>query len=441
MPEAQTQQWRGTPKGGAKMQHRRMQSTGIAYPAITPFMSPQLPFASDRRVGSSSVGMHTRSSSSLSYASLLGTSTASQDAMPNRSPLLEEFRALHNRGKTYELKDIRGAVVEFSTDQHGSRFTQDRLIGATREMIEMVFDEILPAVEMLMVDVFGNYVVQKIIEHGTPEMRQTLLERMKDKTRELSFSTYGCRVVQRMLDCVDQPGRMQIANEVKDHVETFVCDQNANHVVQKILERSTPISDVDFISHVFRGNVKRLASHCYSCRVLQRIFEYCEDSEKRPLMVEMLGVIGDLMKDRYGNYVVQWVLREGQSQDKHDVIASIKGDVLALSTAKCASNVVEKAIECSSPQDRFDLIEEIMRPIHGDDDGQYTPLVLDLMMKDQYGNYVLQCCINHASEEQRRRLLAVSQRALIRLKHASGSGSNARHLNAIQRLLDAKGTS
>ena len=91
-----------------------------------------------------------------------------------RSPLLEEFRA--NKNRKWELKvpsvdliyikstnddmqDIFGHVVEFSGDQHGSRFIQQRLETATSEEKQIVFDEIVPdAALQLMQDVFGNYV-------------------------------------------------------------------------------------------------------------------------------------------------------------------------------------------------------------------------------------------------------------------------------------------
>ena len=57
------------------------------------------------------------------------------------------------------LKDIFGYVVEFSGDQHGSRFIQQKLETATSEEKQIVFEEIVPdnALQLIQ-DVFGNYV-------------------------------------------------------------------------------------------------------------------------------------------------------------------------------------------------------------------------------------------------------------------------------------------
>ncbi len=65
------------------------------------------------------------------------------------------------------VQDILGYVVEFSGDQHGSRFIQQKLEISNPEDKQLVFQELLPHALQLMTDVFGNYVIQKFFEHGT----------------------------------------------------------------------------------------------------------------------------------------------------------------------------------------------------------------------------------------------------------------------------------
>ena len=50
-----------------------------------------------------------------------------------------------------------------SSDQYGSRFIQQKLETATTAEKDMVFNEIMPHALNLMTDVFGNYVVQKVL--------------------------------------------------------------------------------------------------------------------------------------------------------------------------------------------------------------------------------------------------------------------------------------
>ncbi len=84
----------------------------------------------------------------------------------------------------YELCDIGGHVCEFSQDQHGSRFIQQKLETATPEELSAALAEVLPRATHLMTDVFGNYVVQKFLEHASPEQRLKIAEAMEGQVRE-----------------------------------------------------------------------------------------------------------------------------------------------------------------------------------------------------------------------------------------------------------------
>lgn len=92
-----------------------------------------------------------------------------------RSPLLEEFRNSKERSWALSvsaylafslrtslsnfLQDIYGHVVEFSSDQHGSRFIQQKIETADEDEKQAIFDEIMPQHALRLIqDVFGNYV-------------------------------------------------------------------------------------------------------------------------------------------------------------------------------------------------------------------------------------------------------------------------------------------
>ena len=119
------------------------------------------------------------------------------ESIPLRSPLLEDFRT--NKTRKWELRDIFGYIVEFSGDQHGSRFIQQKLESATSDEKEIIFSEIVPhnALQLIQ-DVFGNYVIQKLFEYGTQIQKTALANTMEGHVLQLSLQMYGCRVVQKV---------------------------------------------------------------------------------------------------------------------------------------------------------------------------------------------------------------------------------------------------
>jgi len=328
----------------------------------------------------------------------VGTST-----VPIRSSLLEEFRTSKNN-KKFELKDIVGHFIEFSGDQHGSRFIQQKLESASVAEKNMVFKEIFPAALSLMTDVFGNYVIQKFFEHGTAEHKRLLGETLVGNVLSLSLQMYGCRVVQKALEVIAPEQQALLVKELEGHVMKCVKDQNGNHVIQKVIEQ-VPAHFTQFIVDTFVNKVYTLATHPYGCRVIQRILEHHSDNldsyedkrragrENPPYLIlkELLHCTISLVQDQYGNYVIQHVLEHGRPQDKHEIISQVRGKIVQLSQHKFASNVIEKSVQFGSHEHRQWLIEEIC----------VESIALETMMKDQYANYVVQKILDVCDAQQR----------------------------------------
>ncbi|XP_063144119.1 pumilio homolog 1 isoform X28 [Rattus norvegicus] len=318
------------------------------------------------------------------------------DVMPSgRSRLLEDFR--NNRYPNLQLREIAGHIMEFSQDQHGSRFIQLKLERATAAERQLVFNEILQAAYQLMVDVFGNYVIQKFFEFGSHEQKLALAERIRGHVLSLALQMYGCRVIQKALEFIpsDQQVINEMVRELDGHVLKCVKDQNGNHVVQKCIECVQPQS-LQFIIDAFKGQVFALSTHPYGCRVIQRILEHCLPDQTLPILEELHQHTEQLVQDQYGNYVIQHVLEHGRPEDKSKIVAEIRGNVLVLSQHKFASNVVEKCVTHASRTERAVLIDEVCTMNDGPHSALYT------MMKDQYANYVVQKMIDVAEPGQRK---------------------------------------
>lgn len=332
------------------------------------------------------------SGTSLFPSRNMATRTTLPKEVTGRSRLLEDFR--NNRIPNLQLKDLNNHVVEFSQDQHGSRFIQQKLERASPQEKNMVFNEILIHAYSLMTDVFGNYVIQKFFEFGSNEQKQTLAQRLRGHVLPLALQMYGCRVIQKALETITPDLQVEIVKELDGHVIKCVKDQNGNHVVQKCIECVDPIH-LQFIIDAFKCQVLILSTHPYGCRVIQRILEHCTKEQTTPILEELHQVIERLVQDQYGNYVVQHVLEHGSPDDKSKIVIELRGKVLVLSQHKFASNVVEKCVSYSSRSEKAMLIEEICSLCDGPQSALY------IMMKDQYANYVVQKMIDVAEPKQR----------------------------------------
>lgn len=158
---------------------------------------------------------------------------------------LEEFRRSSKSNRKWELKvcnprstallliannsvkNVFGRVVEFAGDQQGSRFLQEKIPTANSDDRQRVFEEIMVDANALMVDVFGNYVVQQLFEHGTMVQKRLLAGKMKNQVVQLSTQLYGCRCVQEVSRQVIQDGAHP-ANDSHRLWSTFSSSSKSN---------------------------------------------------------------------------------------------------------------------------------------------------------------------------------------------------------------------
>ncbi|CAI9759758.1 unnamed protein product [Fraxinus pennsylvanica] len=336
-----------------------------------------------------------RNSEGVSTGSL---HSKSENNMEGKSEsLLEAFK--NNKTRSLELSDVLSHFIEFSMDQYGSRFIQQKLEIATVEEKMKIFPEIIPHALSLMTDVFGNYVIQKFFEHGTESQQMELASQLIGHVLHLSLQMYGCRVIQKALEVVDVELQAKMVAELDGSVMKCVRDQNGNHVIQKSIE-CVPQDRIQFIISSLIGQVVTLSTHPYGCRVIQRILEHCDDpNTQQMLMDEIMNSICTLAQDQFGNYVIQHVLQHGKPHQRSAIISKLAGQIVKMSQQKFASNVVEKCLTFGGPEERKLLVSEML----GSTD-ENEPL--QAMMKDQFGNYVVQKVLETCDDRSRELILS-----------------------------------
>ncbi|XP_016462945.1 pumilio homolog 5 isoform X2 [Nicotiana tabacum] len=264
-----------------------------------------------------------------------------------RHSFLEELK--QSNARRIDLPDIAGRVIEFSVDQHGSRFIQQKLEKCSIEEKASVFKEILPHASKLMTDVFGNYVIQKFFEHGSHEQRKMLACQLKGQMLPLSLQMYGCRVIQkRVLErCSENSQSQCIVHEILESAYALAQDQYGNYVTQHVLERGKPHERSRIIEKLI-GNVVQLSQHKYASNVVEKCLEYGDSAERELLIEEILADseandnLLSMMKDQFANYVVQKILEISNDKHREILLSRIRVHLHALKKYTYGKHIVAR---------------------------------------------------------------------------------------------------
>jgi len=296
----------------------------------------------------------------------------------------------HNFEMSTDINDILSKLIELCKDHNGSRLVQKKFEDATDDEKELMFEKIFPFVAKLSVDQFGNYVIQKLFECGDCDQRKKLIKQLEGIIFELTLDTYGCRVVQKAIDVIELEDVRKVLNEIKRDVKRCIEDQNGNHAIQKLVEKLPKGEHFEILKFVY-GKSYELSTHQYGCRVIQRIFEFCSEEEKEKVLNEILYRALDVIQDQYGNYVIQHIIEKKGAENCNKIFQFLSGKIYDFSVHKFASNVVEKCLCVGTENQRKAITEEVLNKEDNDS--------LLAMVKDKYGNYVVQKMIEFSNQK------------------------------------------
>ncbi|CAB3397776.1 unnamed protein product [Caenorhabditis bovis] len=307
--------------------------------------------------------------------------------------------------KTLKLSDIRGHMLAFAKDQVGSRYIQHQIEHSDQVEKDEIFDEVLENCVELVDDIFGNYVIQKFFEHGEPRHWYGLVSALRGKIQRYAKKMYACRVLQKALEKVDEKLQLDILSEIRGQILECMEDQNGNHVVQKAVEKVHP-NHIQFIVDALLSKpdkVFEMSVHTYGCRVVQRVLEHCIPEQTKHVIERIHERFEEIVVDQYGNYVIQHVVVHGSEMDKMIIVDKISKNLYNYAIQKFSSNVIEKCFQKGTVQHKNMIVKSACRITE-----ENLPVIV-LMMKDQFGNYVVQKMFEEVTPEQRRELVQVTK--------------------------------
>lgn len=78
---------------------------------------------------------------------------------------------------TYRFDNYRGRIVELAKDQHYSQVLQETMmvISGAEEEVSCIFLELIDHVIDLMLDTYGTYVIQKLVEICNEQQRTQII--------------------------------------------------------------------------------------------------------------------------------------------------------------------------------------------------------------------------------------------------------------------------
>lgn len=203
-----------------------------------------------------------------------------QTYLPTTEPL--NYRRLLDRNVNCDWNYIVEKIV-CNNDQQASIFLQQKLKVGTADQKYAIVEAIVARAYSLMVNRFGNFLVQRCFEHGTPEQVVNIALAIEGNTLKLSIDPFGCHVVQKAFDSVPERFKHTMVQELLTNIPDTVMHRYACHVWQKLFElrwTESPPEIMQRVNEDLRGIWHDVALGETGSLVVQNIFENCLEADK-----------------------------------------------------------------------------------------------------------------------------------------------------------------
>ncbi|KAJ0241509.1 putative pumilio 7 [Hirschfeldia incana] len=280
--------------------------------------------------------------------------------------------------------DIQGYVYLMAKDQHGCRFLQRIFDEGTPIDAMIIFNEVIAHVVELMMDPFGNYLMQKLLDVCTEEQRTQIVLVATAEPGQLiriSLNAYGTRVVQRLVETIRTGKQVSmVKSALRPGFLDLIKDLNGNHVIQRCLQ-CLGTEDNKFIFDAATKFCTEIATHRHGCCVLQKCIAYSMRQQREKLIAEISRNSLLLAQDPFGNYAVQFVIELRIPSAVAMMLAQLKGHYIQLSMQKFSSHMVERCL-MHCPESRPQIVRELVSVPH-----------FDHLLQDPYANFVIQAAL------------------------------------------------
>ena len=205
---------------------------------------------------------------------------------------------------------INNNLLKLCLNPHGTRVVQvliDNIKDNKFNLLLLFTSYLSKIMDKLINDLNGSFVLMhyaKVIKSN-----EMIFNFLNKNIIEISTKPYSCSALQKFIDIGTNIQRNKLLNNIIINTRNLIGNQCGLYVLQFVMDKKNyQINDI--ILEKIINNIIRFSKQKYSSNVIEKCLETCSP-EAVNKMIDILNkeeVIRDLIKDMFGNYVIQKLL-------------------------------------------------------------------------------------------------------------------------------------
>ena len=246
------------------------------------------------------------------------------------------FNFLNQKDKIDFLLSISNSLTKLSINNIGTYPIQGIIeqIGSKNEK-KIIINGIKDSINELCFDTYGTHVLEKIISCFEEEFTGFIFDFVEKNFLNLSNHINGICIVKKILSLTYKKDiHDKLKNIIKENAFNLIQHSYGNYVIQVIIE-TWDLNEIMEILSIFKNKYTILSMSKYSSNVVERCIE-----KNNIILKEYIkeicdnGRIAEIMKNNFGNYVIQKALKLSLNEDKKKLAFEVERNIFKLNDKK-----------------------------------------------------------------------------------------------------------
>lgn len=231
------------------------------------------------------------------------------------------------------LEKIAPNMIKIASDKKGTHSLQAIVSLISRECEDKLIKDTLDGhVLKLSFDNQGTHLIQKLINSISVTSIDFIYQPIVDKFTEVANHSSGLCVLKQLMSKVEKipEYKKQIIGLIFDNLENLIQNPFGNYAIQHALEVYP--KDCNAILEKILEKIIQYSNQKFSSNVIEKCIIISSSDYKKRYLAEITKPdrLIELMKNKYGNYVIFKILSQADNEDKQYIMQCL---------IKCLNNV------------------------------------------------------------------------------------------------------
>ena len=246
------------------------------------------------------------------------------------------FNFLNQKDRIDFLLSINNSLIKLSINNIGTYPIQgiiEQLISKNEKKI--VINSIKDYINELCYDTYGTHVLEKIISCFEEEFTGFIFDFVENNFLNLANHINGICIVKKILSLTHKKDiHKKLKKIINENALTLIQHIYGNYVIQIVIE-TWDLNDILEILSNFKNKYTMLSMSKYSSNVVEKCIE-----KNQIILKEYIneicdnGKIAEIMKNNFGNYVIQKALKLSLGIDKKKLSEEVEKNIFKLNDKK-----------------------------------------------------------------------------------------------------------